>query len=49
MDIASADLVGVVLRREQAVESLFAYEDRKPAREGLGQARVHLLFVVFAL
>ena len=47
--LASANLSGVVLRREQAVESLFAFEDRKPGRNGLGQARVHLRFVVFAL
>ena len=47
--IASTDLSGTVFRREQTLESIFASEDRKPGRNGLGQARVNLLFVVFAL
>jgi len=47
--LAGMDLYGSVLRREQTLESIFASEDRKPGRNGLGQARVHLRFVVFAL
>ena len=40
---------GAVFCCVQAVESLFAYEDSKPGRDGLGHAGVHLVYVVLPL
>ena len=47
--LAGQEFFGVVLRREHAVEPLFAVENRGPCRNGLGKAGENFLIIIFGL